>query len=177
MLFLLCLFLISCDSKETKVEVKTKLIRSPLLDDDIAELFQYYYEDPLGQDQIDENIIINYVLDQNLKVERTLSGLYYCIDSKGVGPKLYYGQAVQCQYKGYFIDGRLFDSSLKKNKPIKFNVGEMIPAWNEAMLLMNKGSNVTLFVPSRLAYGQEGLAGFIPPNTVIIFEIEVLVSR
>jgi FKBP-type peptidyl-prolyl cis-trans isomerase FklB len=80
---------------------------------------------------------------------------------------------VTVNYRGTLIDGTEFDSSIKRGKPTQFPIGSVIPGWTEALTQMKVGSKWQLFVPSELAYGERGRPG-IQPNSVLIFEIELL---
>ncbi|MEE8415613.1 MAG: FKBP-type peptidyl-prolyl cis-trans isomerase, partial [Desulfobacterales bacterium] len=81
---------------------------------------------------------------------------------------------VKVHYRGTTIDGVEFDSSYKRGKPTSFPVNGVIKGWIEALLLMNVGSKYKLFIPSELAYGQQGAGPSIGPNAVLIFEVELL---
>lgn len=97
------------------------------------------------------------------------------LTDRGMGPALQWGEKVKVDYRGYFLDGKEFDSSYSRGKPIIFNVGQMIPGWNEALRKMASGSKATIIVPSRLGYGDQGFPGAVPPNTIIAFDIHVLI--
>ena len=71
------------------------------------------------------------------------------------------------------IDGTKFDSSLDRKEPAEFPLDHVIPGWTEGVQLMTVGSKYKLFLPSELAYGEQG-AGSIPPNSVLVFEVELL---
>ncbi len=101
------------------------------------------------------------------------SGLQYEILKAGNGPRPKKTDTVRTHYHGTLIDGTVFDSSLKRG-PAKFGVGQVIPGWTEALLLMPVGSKWKLFVPSNLAYGQRGAGGKIGPNATLVFEVELL---
>jgi FKBP-type peptidyl-prolyl cis-trans isomerase len=92
-------------------------------------------------------------------------------EGKGATPKD--TNVVSVNYKGTLIDGSEFDSSYKRGKPAEFPVNQVIPGWTEALKLMKVGSKYKLYVPSELAYGEGGRPG-IPPNSVLIFEVELL---
>ena len=83
---------------------------------------------------------------------------------------------VTVNYRGTLIDGTEFDSSYKRGQPAQFPVGGVIHGWTEALLKMNVGSKWKLFIPSELAYGENGQRG-IPPNSVLIFEVELLAAQ
>lgn len=140
----------------------------------VGTLYQYYHDNPTSQDQKDENALIDYAMDKELAVERTASGLYYLIHQKGRGPFYTNGGPCKAHYQGYTLDGKVFDSSYKRNTPLSFNVGQMIPGWNEALAFMNPGTKAQLLIPSRLAYGSRGFPGLIEPHTPLIFDVELL---
>jgi FKBP-type peptidyl-prolyl cis-trans isomerase len=101
------------------------------------------------------------------------SGLQYKILKAGTGPKPTASDTVLCNYRGTLVDGTEFDSSYKRNQPLKISVGGVIKGWTEALQLMPVGSKWQLFIPSDLAYGESGQRG-IPPNSTLIFEVELL---
>ncbi|MCQ2397796.1 MAG: peptidylprolyl isomerase [Sphaerochaetaceae bacterium] len=105
----------------------------------------------------------------------TSSGLRYVVTKKGSGsgsPK--FGQTVTVHYQGSLIDGRMFDSSLNRGEPAKFEIGQVIEGWNEALVSMTKGEKRTLIIPPELGYGVHGYPGIIPPNSYLIFDVELL---
>jgi FKBP-type peptidyl-prolyl cis-trans isomerase FklB len=101
------------------------------------------------------------------------SGLQYKILSAGSGPKPTATDTVSCNYRGTFIKGTEFDSSAKAGKPVTFPLNGVIKGWTEALQLMPTGSKWQLFIPSDLAYGEQG-RGPIPPNSTLIFEVELV---
>jgi FKBP-type peptidyl-prolyl cis-trans isomerase FklB len=103
------------------------------------------------------------------------SGLQYKMLTTGTGPKPVTGDTVSCNYRGTFIDGTEFDSTAKHGgKPTEFQVGGVIPGWNEALQLMPVGSKWQLVIPPDLAYGPGGAAPVIGPNQTLVFEVELL---
>ena len=100
-------------------------------------------------------------------------GLQYKIITNGNGTIPTPNDIVTVNYRGTLIDGTEFDSSINRGKPAQFSVGNVIHGWTEALTQMKVGSKWQLFVPSELAYGERGRPG-IPPNSVLIFEIELL---
>ena len=100
-------------------------------------------------------------------------GLQYKIITNGSGATPMMNDAVTVNYRGTFIDGKEFDSSAKTGLPAQFTVGSVIQGWTEALMQMKVGSKWQLFVPSELAYGERGRPN-IPPNTVLIFEVELI---
>lgn len=106
---------------------------------------------------------------------KTASGLQYVVLKKGDGKKCpKYGQAVTVHYTGTLMDGRMFDSSVHRGQPATFQVGQVIEGWNEALLTMSKGEKRTLIIPPELGYGVHGYPGIIPPNSYLIFDVELL---
>ena len=102
------------------------------------------------------------------------SELKYVVLKKGSGPSPQYGSEVKVHYTGMFLDGTVFDSSVKRGKPALFKIGQVIPGWNEALMSMKKGEKRVLIIPPDLAYGEAGYPGVIPPNAFLVFEVELL---
>jgi FKBP-type peptidyl-prolyl cis-trans isomerase FklB len=101
-------------------------------------------------------------------------GLQYKILTQGTGPKPTAKDSVVCNYRGTLIDGKEFDSSYKRGQPATFPVGQVIPAWTEALQLMPVGSKWQLFIPAELAYGTRSPSPDIGPNATLIFEVELI---
>ena len=102
------------------------------------------------------------------------SGLQYEVLSEGKGRKPKVTDKVQCHYHGTLIDGQVFDSSIQRGTPAVFGVNQVIPGWVEALQLMPEGSRWKLYIPSDLAYGEQGAGGSIPANATLIFEVELI---
>lgn len=102
------------------------------------------------------------------------SGLQYEVLRKGTGPKPKASDKVKCHYHGTLINGTVFDSSVQRGKPAVFGVSQVIPGWVEALQLMPVGSRWRLFIPSKLAYGEQGAGEMIEPNSTLIFDVELL---
>jgi FKBP-type peptidyl-prolyl cis-trans isomerase FklB len=102
------------------------------------------------------------------------SGLQYMVLKEGYGPSPGLTETVTVHYHGTLIDGTVFDSSVEKGKPLTFPVNIVIAGWQEALQLMPLGAKWKIFVPSQLAYGEKGSRGKIKPNSVLIFDIELL---
>ncbi|HEX9251534.1 MAG TPA: FKBP-type peptidyl-prolyl cis-trans isomerase [Ignavibacteriaceae bacterium] len=105
----------------------------------------------------------------------TASGLKYAIIQQGEGELVGKEKQVTVHYSGFLLDGTKFDSSVERDEPFTFvaGVGQVIPGWDEGVQLMKKGSKARLIIPSNLAYGERDL-GKIPPNSTLIFDVEVL---
>ncbi|HHW81657.1 MAG TPA: FKBP-type peptidyl-prolyl cis-trans isomerase [Bacteroidales bacterium] len=102
------------------------------------------------------------------------SGLQYEIITEGKGDIPKATDTVECHYHGTLIDGTVFDSSVQRGQPAVFGVTQVIKGWVEALQLMPVGSKWKLFVPSDMAYGEQGAGDLIQPNTTLIFEVELL---
>lgn len=107
-------------------------------------------------------------------IKTTESGLQYRILQEGEGISPQPEDMVTVNYRGTFIDGEEFDNSYARGKPQTFQVDGVIKGWTEALQMMKQGSKWEIFVPPDLAYGTNGFGGRIPPNKVLIFEIELL---
>ncbi len=107
-------------------------------------------------------------------VKTTASGLAYKVLTEGTGPNPKATDQVTVHYTGKLIDGKVFDSSVKRGQPATFPLNRVIPGWSEGVQLMKKGGKSTLYLPSNLAYGERGAGGVIPPNATLVFEIELL---
>jgi len=133
---------------------------------------------------LEDDIIAEYVEKQNITVKPTASGLYLVKNVSGKGKAIKDGSQVAIHYTGKFLDGAVFDSSKEYGMPIELTVGvdRFIQGWEEALLLMRGGDQVTVLIPSHLAYGARGIkdprdpsgaAYIIPPYTPLVFDLEV----
>jgi FKBP-type peptidyl-prolyl cis-trans isomerase FklB len=113
---------------------------------------------------------------KNPDVNTLPDGLQYKVITPGTGPMPTPDATVTVNYRGTFINGTEFDSSYKRGQPAQFPVGGVIHGWTEALMQMKVGSKWQLFIPSELAYGEQGNRG-IPPNSTLIFEVELLDAK
>ncbi|NMB06269.1 MAG: FKBP-type peptidyl-prolyl cis-trans isomerase [Bacteroidales bacterium] len=111
---------------------------------------------------------------KNEKVVTLPSGLQYEVLTEGNGAKPAATDKVKCHYHGTLLDGTVFDSSVQRGEPALFGVNQVIKGWVEALQLMSVGSKWRLFIPSHLAYGEQGAGNSIEPNTTLIFDVELL---
>ena len=107
---------------------------------------------------------------------KTESGLFYNITKGGTGLSPSKGSKVSVHYKGSLIDGTVFDSSYQRNEPIEFSVGigQVIKGWDEGIMLLKKGASARFVIPSDLGYGAQGAGANIPPNSTLIFDVELI---
>ena len=105
----------------------------------------------------------------------TESGLQYKVITEGTGEKVEAFNDVELHYHGTFVDGSVFDSSIERGEKVVFPADGLIPGFSEGLLMMSEGSKYILYIPSQLAYGENGTgsSGPIGPYTPLIFEVEV----
>jgi peptidylprolyl isomerase len=109
------------------------------------------------------------------KIKTTKSGLKYIIVQQGTGKTADSGDVVTVNYTGWLRDSTKFDSSVERDEPFTFTVGKhmVIPGWDEGIRFLNKGAKARLIIPPDLAYGNRPI-GKIPPNSTLIFDVEVV---
>jgi peptidyl-prolyl cis-trans isomerase A (cyclophilin A) len=108
--------------------------------------------------------------------DKTDSGLRYKMIQKGSGKKAEAGKTVSVHYTGQLEDGKVFDSSYPRKKPIEFPLGRgnVIEGWDEGIALLQVGDKARFVIPSHLGYGSRGAGGAIPPNATLIFDVELM---
>ena len=108
--------------------------------------------------------------------DKTESGLRYKMIQKGNGKKAENGKTVSVHYTGQLEDGKVFDSSIPRKKPIEFPLGQgnVIEGWDEGIALLQVGDKARFVIPSHLGYGSRGAGGAIPPNATLIFDVELM---
>lgn len=160
----------SLKGEDLKFEIKLKKILSKKT---IEEQRKAYLKDLADKEEIMRE---DYLIRENIEVEPTMNGLYFTEIQSGNGKSPVPNSKVTVHYKGYFLNGQEFDSSYGRNKPFSFILGrnQVIPGWEEGLLMMKEGAKAKLIIPSHLAYGDKGYEQIIPPYATLIFEIELL---
>ncbi|WP_339875926.1 FKBP-type peptidyl-prolyl cis-trans isomerase [uncultured Algoriphagus sp.] len=166
------------------------------------EAIQAYFEKVMAAEDVkkaerakerlveEDRIIQEYIKEKGLDAKKTESGLYYVIEEEGSGDPVTPGTSMSVDYAGYLLDGTLFDTSIesvaKENDmynenrpggytplPVSVGMGQVIPGWDEGLLLLKKGSKGKFLIPSPLAYGENGAGAMIPANSVLVFDVNV----
>jgi FKBP-type peptidyl-prolyl cis-trans isomerase len=124
----------------------------------------------------DISLIDIYLEEQGLIGMELESGIRYIVREQGSGKKPEQGDQVLIHFMGYLLDGTQFDSSYDRNEPHEFTLGArtVIPGWEQSVAEMPLGSKITFYIPSGLAYGERGLGDMVEPNTVVVFDFELL---
>lgn len=108
------------------------------------------------------------------KVEKTSSGIEITTIKEGTGANPKATDTVKVHYRGTLTNGKEFDSSYSRGQPATFPLNRVIPCWTEGVQKIKTGGKVKLNCPSNLAYGSNGIPGTIPPDSSLIFEVELL---
>ena len=125
-----------------------------------------------SQTEKDDQIIRDYLSENNIDATKHSSGLYYIITVIGTGNNPNANSEVTVRYKGYLTDGTIFDQT-DGSSTATFGLGSLIEGWKIGIPLLKEGGAGTFFIPSALGYGSQG-SGSIPANSVIIFDIELV---
>ncbi len=137
----------------------------------LSVLFQVGCSKFESQREKDDLKIKNYIDENGLAATRTESGLYYLIMEEGTDGHPTIQNKVTVNYKGYLLDGSVFDQTT--DNPVTFTLSGLIPGWQEGIPLLQKGGSGLFLIPSHLGYGDR-TQRTIPPNSVLIFEIELV---
>ncbi len=154
----------------------------------VAKQNEDYAKQQTEQLSIDLGIIDSYLKEKGITAQTTESGLRYVMIKAGSGENAISGQSASINYAGYLLSGKLFDSNIEEvaRKTNTFTEGrpyepydvvvdasQVITGWHEAIKLMKKGSKMTVYIPSTLAYGNRKRSEDIPENTILSFEMEL----
>ena len=143
---------------------------------DSVKVFDDYFKNKeIEKDKI-KKLELDKIISITKGMEKTKSGLFHLIENKGNNDFPSIGSTVSVHYTGKLVDGTIFDSSYQRNKPISFVLGkgQVIEGWDEGLLKMAKGGSGKFVIPSNLAYGENGAGGIIPPNSTLIFDLELV---
>ena len=132
------------------------------------------------QYQMDTVKIAEYLKSKKIKASRTPDGVYYTIRKKQSGMTLMPGDTAMTFYAGRLLDGTQFDANFDAAKneykepfPVVVGMSQVIRGWHSALMAMKKGEKATVYIPSALGYGDQGAGDRIPPNSILVFDIEV----
>ncbi|MEM7659346.1 MAG: FKBP-type peptidyl-prolyl cis-trans isomerase [Bacteroidota bacterium] len=126
-----------------------------------------------SQAEIDEEIIQQFLDDEAIQAQSTESGLYYTILEPGGAEKPTPSALVTVNYQGTTLEGKSFDGT-EEGKSIRFPLAQLIPGWQQGIPLIGRGGKIKLYVPSGMAYGARQLGPDIAPNSVLVFDIELV---
>ncbi len=162
------------DSKYLKYRVRMLDVQTK------EEIQAAEYEKNKEQRMKEEQLIKDYMAEKGLEGTPTSSGLYHVVTKEGSGENPSLSAEVTVHYTGSLLNGSIFDSSLPgkvpgktvDGSPITYPLSGFIPGWQEGIALMKKGESAILIIPSHLGYGEAGTGG-IPPNSVLVFEVEL----
>ena len=138
----------------------------------LAMFFAACSKDDDNQDEIDDQIIQDYLNQHNLDAEEDPSGMFYIIHDEGTGAHPDLSSTVEVLYVGTLTNGNVFDET-SGNAPVSFPLQNLIEGWKIGIPLMKKGGSATFYIPSRLGYGSAAHYG-IPANSVLIFDITLV---
>jgi FKBP-type peptidyl-prolyl cis-trans isomerase FkpA len=149
--------------KVLKVQTKAEFDK-----DMVAEQAKAKAESEARKAQLPQ-LMADYVKKSGMTFKTTASGLQYSFKTEGTGESPLNGYTCKCNYVGKFMDGKIFD----QNKGADMPIGQMIPGFNEALMMMKKGGKATFLIPPAIGYGEQG-GGPIPGNSPLVFEVELL---
>ena len=156
--------------------------------DELAQEQANFIEEMEQRKQNEPTTLAQYIADNNITAKPTKSGLYVIVNKKGDGPKVAAGKKVSVNYTGRLLDGTLFDTSREADakeadkvqpgrtyEPLTYVVGEqpMIKGWDEGIMGQTAGSDITLIMPSELAYGGRGAGKDILPYSPLVFNLTI----
>jgi len=128
--------------------------------------------------EYEKELLTRFIKGEHLALNPTPSGLYYLRLRPGNGRKIVRGDTLTIHYEGRFLDGKFFDSTIQRNEPFQFVIGQewqVIKGLEEGLLMMEEGEKALLILPSPLAFGKEGSStGIVPSYTSLVYEVEVL---
>ena len=138
----------------------------------VASILLFSCSTKTNQSEIDDQLIKNYLVSKQLTATKDATGLYYIMTAVGTGAAPTSASTVEVKYKGSLINGTVFDQTAT-DKTFTYALSSLIKGWQIGIPLMKVGGKATFYIPSGLGYGSSGI-GSIPPNSVLIFDIELI---
>jgi FKBP-type peptidyl-prolyl cis-trans isomerase len=146
-----------------------------MLDIQTMAEFEKGMEAARGQQKAtDDKTITAYLAKNGLKGQKTEAGVYVVTTRPGTGPGVMPGDSVQVRYVGKLLNGKVFDQNVQDGLSYPAGQGLLIPGWEDGVMKMKQGEKATIFIPSSLGYGEQGSPGAIPPNSVLVFDLELV---
>ena len=145
-----------------------------VFDIELLEVIEQVPFDPKAQSLKDAKLIEKYLADNSLEAQKTPTGIHYIIEKAGEGDQPSSRDEVTVHYKGMLLNGKVFDSSYDLGEPSTFPLARVIKGWRQGIPLLKKGGKGKLIIPSALGYGPVPMGSKIPPNSVLVFEVELL---
>lgn len=142
-------------------------------DEAVMALMNLLITSPKDSIETEHNLLVNHAIDSGYLVTLDDNRVLYQITTEGTGISPGYRDYIYINYRARLLNGRLVDSSYKKGKAFSGYLGNLVPGWM-SLKHFKEGSTGRLLVPSRLAYGHEGIPNVIPPDSPIVFEVELL---
>ncbi len=171
-------FLFSCKPKETSTTTTLKGTSFDIPDVDLSaletRLYQYFHAAPKNRQELEENMIIDYCIENKLDVKRDSTGLYYWILEQGAGGIMGENHSGSCFYRGYTLEGREFDGNMGSDKPLNFRQGQLIYGWNIGMTKLRYGGKAIFVIPSSMAYWERGIPGKVGKYEILVFDVQLL---
>ena len=166
----------SISQNDEIISVKINAVGDKAKAFDAAKAFEDFNKSKADRIKKEKENELKMLKDLSKGFSKTSSGLLYKFEKENNSHKPSNGNKVKVHYKGMLLDGTVFDSSFKRNQPIEFTlgVGQVIKGWDEGISLLGIGDKASFIIPSDLAYGASGAGGVIPPNAILIFEVELI---
>ena len=141
---------------------------------EMQKLYEHFIPNPENLIDSQENRIIEYLIEHAIPAERLADGVYISKTESKEGTLLKWGDLIELHYEGKFLNGKMFDSSRHKGKPMKTYIGNGIDGWNQALQQLKVGERAFVWIPSAQGYGKEGFPPVIPPDAILVFDVEIL---